>query len=321
MKDKDKDKAIRVLDIYNKLKNGKVVYKPYEANKYNVQERTIQRDIDTIRDYLENTEDDNGILNSIVYDRKLKGYYMEKEYKKNMQKLSNSELLAICKILLDSRAFVKDEMESILSKLINCCLDESGQEIIKEMIANEKYHYIELQHKTQFLDTLWQIGQAIKEQRYIEISYIRTKDKKLVNRKLRPAAIMFSEFYFYVVAFIDDKEVKKNFEVIDDAFPTIYRIDRIKGLSVSDEKFKVIYSTRFEEGEFRKRIQFMYGGRLKRIKFKYSGCSIESILDRLPTAKILAEEGGIYTVSAEVFGDGIDMWIRSQGNLIEIINN
>ncbi len=318
---KDGSKVTRVLNIYNEFKSGKVVYKPYEANKYRVDERTIQRDIEDIRDYLEIKNDDDSILNSIVYDRTIKGYYMEEEYKKNRQKLSNSELLAICKILLDSRAFVKDEMDSILNKLINCCLDESGQEIIKEMVANEKYHYIELQHKTRFLDTLWQIGQAINEQRYIEISYIRTKDKKLVNRKLRPSAIMFSDFYFYVVAFIDDKDVRKDFDVIDDAFPTIYRIDRIKGLSVLDEKFKVVYSSRFEEGEFRKRVQFMYGGRLKRIKFKYFGCSVESILDRLPTAKIQAEEEGVYTISAEVFGNGIDMWLRSQGNLIEVINN
>lgn len=132
---------------------------------------------------------------------------------------------------------------------------------------------------------------------------------------------MFSDFYFYVVAFIDDKEVKKDFDIINDSFPTIYRVDRIKGLSVLNEKFKVIYSNRFEEGEFRKRIQFMYGGKLQRIKFKYLGYSVESILDRLPTAKILAEEEGVYTISAEVFGNGIDMWLRSQGNLIEVINN
>lgn len=159
---KDSNKTTRILNLYNKFKNGEVIYKPYEANKYNVDERTIQRDIEYIRNYLDVNDDDNDILNSIVYDRTIKGYYMEKEYKKNIQKLSNSELLAICKILLDSRAFVKDEMDNILNKLISCCLDESGQEIIKEMIANEKYHYIELQHKTKFLDTLWQIGQAIK---------------------------------------------------------------------------------------------------------------------------------------------------------------
>lgn len=61
----------------------------------------------------------------------------------------------------------------------------------------------------------------------------------------------------------------------------------------------------------------MYGGKLNRIKFKYIGPSIEAVLDRLPTARItgLDEEG--WFVDAEVFGKGIDMWIRSQGNNIK----
>ena len=63
----------------------------------------------------------------------------------------------------------------------------------------------------------------------------------------------------------------------------------------------------------------MYGGRLKKVKFKYSGLSIEAVLDRFPTAKILNEENGVYTISAEVFGDGIDVCLRSLGNFIEIL--
>ena len=65
----------------------------------------------------------------------------------------------------------------------------------------------------------------------------------------------------------------------------------------------------------------MYGGKLRRIRFKYSGCSIEAVLDKLPTAKILSEEDGVYVVSAEVFGDGIDMWLRSQGENIKVLGD
>lgn len=41
--------------------------------------------------------------------------------------------------------------------------------------------------------------------------------------------------YCYLTAFIDDKNVQKNFDVINDSFPTIYRIDRIKNLTILDE--------------------------------------------------------------------------------------
>lgn len=91
--------------------------------------------------------------------------------------------------------------------------------------------------------------------------------------------IMLFEFYFYLTAFIDDEELKKDFDVLNDAFPTIYRMDRIKTLKVLDERFHIPYSSRFEEGEFRKRIQFMYGGKLQKVKFRYTGLDIDAILD------------------------------------------
>ena len=130
---------------------------------------------------------------------------------------------------------------------------------------------------------------------------------------------MFSEYYFYLTAFIGDEEIRKDFDVINDSSPTIYRIDRIKALTVLDEKFHIPYSNRFEEGEFRKRVQFMYGGKLRRITFKYWGLDVNAILDRLPTVEIVAEEAGVYTLKAEVFGDGIDMWLRSQGKYVQLL--
>ena len=83
-----------------------------------------------------------------------------------------------------------------------------------------------------------------------------------------------------------------------------------------EEHFKVPYKDRFQEGEFRKRVQFMYGGKLEKIRFKYIGPSIEAVLDRLPTAKIVSQDESGWTVEAEVFGKGIDMWLRSQGKLV-----
>lgn len=234
-------------------------------------------------------------------------------------RLTNSEVLALCKILLDSRAFTKKEMVGMLDKLITCCVPKSNQKLVKDLISNEEFHYVEPRHKSEFIDKMWDIGQAIRVSRYLEMDYLRTKDKAIVHRKVKPVAIMFSEYYFYLTAFIDDEEVKKDFDVLNDSFPTIYRIDRIKSMTVLDERFHIPYSSRFEEGEFRKRIQFMYGGKLQKVRFKYSGSDVDAVLDRLPTARILDEADGIYTIEAEVFGKGIDMWLQSQGNNIRKI--
>lgn len=311
------DQIVRVLQIYTKLSEGYVVNKAEEAARYNVNERSIQRDIDHIRNFLDNDSERTGVVNSIVYDRVAKGYRLEELYK---IRLKNSEVLALCKILLDSRAFTKDEMVGMLDKLVTCCIPKANQKRVRDLISNEEFHYVEPRHKTKFIDRMWELGQAVNESRYIEVEYYRTKDKKTVHRKLQPVAILFSEYYFYLTAFIENKEVRKDFDVLNDSFPTIYRIDRIKKLKVLDERFHIPYSSRFKEGEFRKRIQFMFGGKLQRVTFRYSGPDIDAVLDRLPTAEILEEEDGVYTVRAEVFGKGIDMWLRGQGETIEVLS-
>ena len=63
----------------------------------------------------------------------------------------------------------------------------------------------------------------------------------------------------------------------------------------------------------------MYGGKLQKVMFKYCGADVDAVLDRLPTANIVNEDDGTFTISAEVFGKGIDMWLRSQGDNVQLI--
>lgn len=51
MKECKFDKVSRVLEIYSKLTNGETVRKNEEAINYGVDERTIQRDIEGIRNF------------------------------------------------------------------------------------------------------------------------------------------------------------------------------------------------------------------------------------------------------------------------------
>ncbi len=315
------DKVERVLRLYSKLINGGVVYKASTAKEFKVDERSIARDISDIRNFMDISGPEDGCINTIVYDRKIGGYRLEEVYK---QKFTNPEILAICKILLASRSLTKKEMEQMLEKLVDSCVPEENQELVKNLIRNEEFHYIEPHHKTVFIDRMWKIGEAINQHHYIEIQYKGVKGKHGHTRKIKPVAIMFSDYYFYLAAFIDDEEVKKNFDIINDANPTIYRIDRMQDFKVLDETFSNPYSERFQEGEFRKRVQFMFPGKLRKVKFEYRGYSVEAVLDRLPTAEIEEEHfdntlgRNVFKIRAEVYGDGIDMWLNGQGNDIKM---
>lgn len=309
----------RLLNMYATLAEGKALYKAQAAVTFNCSLRSIQRDIEDLRSFFANQSEATGVVKELIYDRKLNAYRLVPPLR-NL--LSNEETFAVLKILLESRSLTEAELFPILQKLITCCVPPDEQNRVNDLIANEKFHYVEPQHKSKLLLKMWEISSAIRAHKEIEITYTRQSGDD-VKRILKPVGIMFSEFNFYLVGFIDEARQKEKikFEVENDPFPTIYRIDRIKEYTITDKHFYVPYKNRFEEGEFRKRVQFMYGGRLQRIKFWYKGPSVEAVLDRLPTAKIVQHDDHGYLISAEVFGKGIDMWIRSQGDMVEVVES
>lgn len=310
------DKSNRILYIYTELLAGNMMNKQELAFRFHVNEKSIQRDLETIREFLDRKIGEEGYGSRLVYDFAKKGYCLEQD---RTYLWSNEEVLAVSKILLASRAFTRTEMMSLLDKLVEKCVPEGERKVVYDLLSNERFHYMELSHKGTFMDKLLPLGYAIRECRPIQIKYQKLRNQATVMRKLKPLAILFSEYYFYLVGFIEDIDRDKAFENADDPFPTIYRIDRICELKILDEHFKIPYADRFEEGEFRKRIQFMFGGRLQKIKLACSEEAVETVLDRLPTAKVIGEDDGVYIISAEVFGKGIDMWIRSQGDKVKQI--
>lgn len=308
-------KSGRLLLLYTKLLQGELIYKTEEAHRFGVDEKSIQRDIADLRAFFENQVSEGDFYRELVYDRKKKAYYLQTIDKATLTK---SEILAVCKILLESRSLCKSEMEPIIKKLIASCVPQKNKECVSDLICNELFHYIEPHHQKEFVNELWQIGTAIKEHCMLQIKYEK-QDGSVVERTIKPVGIMVSEYYFYLTAFIDDIDKAERFREPNDRYPTIYRIDRILSYDVLDESFDVPYKDRFEEGEFRKRVQFMYGGCLRKIKFKYSGPNVEAVLDRLPTALIEQKTDDGFILTAEVFGDGIDMWIKSQGDFITVL--
>ena len=65
----------------------------------------------------------------------------------------------------------------------------------------------------------------------------------------------------------------------------------------------------------------MWSEKLRTIRFEFSGPSVQAVLDKLPTAKIIERLGGNrFLIEAEVYGDGIKMWLLSQGTWVKVIS-
>ena len=127
---------------------------------------------------------------------------------------------------------------------------------------------------------------------------------------MRPLSLLFADFYFYLIAFETDGGVE---------YPKYFRVDRIKHITEHRTRFTTDETPDFDEGLLRRRSLFMWPGKLRTIRFEYTGPSVQAVLDKLPTAKIVDRCKGGYVVEAEVYGDGIRMWILSQGDWVKVI--
>ncbi len=298
------DRGLRMLDIFERLNRGELLNKKELTQYYGVGEKTIQRDIEDIRNYLADRHDAH-VSATIQYDRSTNGYRLtrfEREW------LTNQETLALCKILLESRALEKTELRGLIEKLLTQA-SPSDRAIAEDIIRSEYAAYVPLRHGKKLLESLWRISLAIHRHREISFRYTR-QDGVSHTRTVKPLSILFSEFYFYVIARYPSDE--------GDVYRT-YRIDRLSGLKETGKTFRIPHSEKFHDGEFRKRVQFMYDGNLQKIQFRFFGSSIEHVLDRLPTANAKQISEDVYNVTAEVYGDGILIWLLSQGSQVEVL--
>lgn len=124
-------KADRLLQIYSRLVNGEILSKKEMADRFHITERSVQRDVEALRCYFQ----EEGLNQDVIHDRKAGGYRLQKEEK---PLLNNGEILAVCKILLESRSMKREEMFPILEKLTSSCVPPKSRAAVDSLISNEK---------------------------------------------------------------------------------------------------------------------------------------------------------------------------------------
>ena len=292
----------RVLEILFRGLKGEDISVQKLAKEYNVSAKSISRSINELKNFLADNRE-------LVGNAELQYSYSDKCYNLYMDEfLSSKELFALLEVMIGARAFSHDELLCIASKL-KSFTTPADRGKIGELLRKELYHYPEVKHDCESVqDNLWQIINCITEKKEITIDYYKM-DRSFVTHRLFPASVMFSDYYFYLIAFKAEDKNK----------PLYFRIDRIKHIT-EHRKNEIKESVEFNEGELRKRSLFMWPGKLRTVRFEFSGPSVQAVLDKLPTAKIIERLGkNKYLIEAETYGDGIKMWLLSQGSWVKVV--
>lgn len=297
-------KSFRLLTIYERLLKGAEINKESLANEFFVSPKSIQRDIEELRSYIAEKHYSD-VDATIEYDRKKNCY---KLVKLERDWFTPDEVFAISKILFDSRAFSKDETLMLFDKLTSQTLPETAHKI-KGFLNSDMRNYIQPLHSQDIIKKVWKLTEYIKAYHKITFTYTK-QDLSTSVRTVKPVAIMFSEHYFYLAA-IDCNDTKD--------YPKNFRVDRIENITDTNEKFTLPYSKSFSDGEYKNKIQFMYPGELFTVRFKFNGDSLESVLDRLPTSRIVGKEDDGTIIEAEIYGEGVKRWMLSQKDGLEAL--
>lgn len=304
----------RVVEMYARLVQGQGFKRADLEEEFNISTRTAQRDVNAIKNAVDNSSAKTGEFQYLEFDRKDKVYKLDPPVRKL---LSKSEAFAVIKVLLESRGFNPNEMKTLIDKLIECCIAPSEKYDFKNQVNREFTNYIGPQHGKDVIETVWELEEAVHKHYTVKIEYL-SKHKSNFKITLLPIAIMYSEYYFYLLAY--KKSALEDKMPIEKRFPYVYRIDRIVDKKIYKTKnFKIENISAFSENEIRKRVHFMFGGPLNKIKFYCANESVEAALDRLPTARKISSDNKRTLLEAEVYGNGVDMWIRSQGDKVELV--
>lgn len=295
-------KQERLLEIFFRCLRGESLSVQKLADEYGLSTKSISRNINDLKAFLADHRELVGNT-KLIYSSQERSYHLYMD-----EFLTNKELFALIEVMIGARAFSKEELLSLTNKLKGF-LTATDRPVLNDLIKKELYHYSEVKHDCDSVqETLWKLAKCITEKREITIEYYRA-DRAWKTHRLRPASVMFTDNYFYLIAFNTEGTPDK---------PLYFRVDRIKYITEHRKLFTIDDAPEFDEGLLRQRSLFMWPGKLRTIQFEFTGSAIQAILDKLPTAKIIERNGRTYTVEADVYGDGIKMWLLSQGWRVKV---
>ena len=302
---KKSNKEYRLLDIFYQLMWDNQVTLAGIAQKYGVTEKTIGRDINVIRAFLSENREQVGNVEA-PYDTKEKRYRLNR-----LEGLSSQELLIILKILVGSRALDKESLREAMDRLM-ICANNTGQEIFRDFCKIELDYYrgVQKEDGADIPGFVWKLEKAIQSGKSICIVYEKLEGG-CVDRNLYPISVVFSNFYFYLLACRSD---------IEESAVIYYRVDRMKEIREGKERIPVSLEKRHRLDGARLYNQKMFMGKRTRIRFCYTGPSLQAVLDRFPTAEVIHQDDTGAEISAMVeYSRGTIMELLLQGSWVKAL--
>lgn len=292
----------RLFRIYEEIKKGKFPSVPQLAKKEEVAERTIKRDIQTLR-YTLNIP--------IVYSRKFKGYFIDKETIFPFDSFTIGEILTLFianNLLKEFKSTPLYDTAKTLSEKLEALLPEK---IIINNKDIEDILSISLQPikvKKDIYKIFNILIKATRERKRVKILYYTISRDEKSERIIDPYHIYNFEGIWYLVAFCHKRKSFRDFA-----------LDRIEKIEILNEKFKK--DENFNIKEYLEKSFRIYKGDEENIILKFDSYQAKWIKERIwhKSQKIEEMEDGSLILKITGNREEIKRWIFGYGSHVEVL--
>lgn len=193
-----KDRAIRILKMYESLRKGREIQKIPFCAEHKISERTFDRDIEKIRLFL--SEEYSG--KEVQYHLDTGSYQIPGSEEGG--KLSLLELQMIVKILKNEHALEKGEFEGLMMSLQSVA-EKGEREAIRKFILSETGQYEEKIGQGAFMKLFGDLMKCIADQNIIRLKLKEDRNEK-ERIKFFPVAVEYHFSEFYLLGYRPEKE-------------------------------------------------------------------------------------------------------------------
>lgn len=295
------DQITRILLLFYNLSKGGYINKTLFSIENNITERSFERDIENIRNFLCEIHANH----ELIFKRDCNSYCLTNCQDKNISAL---EISALFDILLGSRAFRSDEMDGCINTL--CRLIPAGERTqVLELLHNGRENYVCSRHDKAILKLHWDLGLSILRRQIIELEYHKSNGTKK-QYSLLPISVIFLDHNFYLLAFIEGKICQ---------YPSAFRLDRFDSFKITGKSYPAKVIEKYNAAKNGQCFTFAQEGDLIDIKIKCRNNAVEEVLDNIPNARIIQTNDDFAIIKVKAFREGFLRWVLGEGDAVEII--
>lgn len=295
---------VRIWTIYALIKNKQYPDCRKLAAKLEVSPRTIERDIELLRDQMQAP---------IEYDRLRRGYYFTKDFSMPMPRLTEGEIISLflgLKLMSQVEGLIyKTELGSLREKL-EFLLGSEGKLSGPQMEEFISFDIEPLRGEDRRVaEHLSELRRAARECLMVKMCYRSMSREKQLERVVHPYHLRFREGAWYLIGFCSLRN-----DVL------IFAVDRIRNLEVLDKKFE--YPADFNIEKYLEGVWGIMRGEPYQVAIRFDPFQARWIRERpLRDGESLEElpDGGV-VFKAEVSGlTEIKQWALSFGSHSEVL--